>query len=63
MVQHVQEDSSNFHLCTVRQSYTIDSLTAVNINVQFLEKQVENKYLYKKVLIYDCTCANMHHMC
>ena len=57
VVKHVQEGSNKFYLCTVRHSYTIDRLTKVNIDLQFVEKDVENKYLYKEVLIYDCTCA------
>ena len=57
MVQHIEENSNLYHLCTVRQSYTIDCLNKLSINVQFVEKHIENKYLYKTVVIYDCTCA------
>ena len=55
-VQHVEECSSLYHLCTVRQAYTINGLTTISINVQFVDKPLENKYLYKTVKLYDCTC-------
>ena len=56
-VQHVEVCSSMYHLCTVRQAYTINGLTKISINVQFVDKLLENKYLYKTVNLYDCTCA------
>ena len=56
-VQHVEVCSSMYHLCTVRRSYTINGLTKIRINVQFVDKGLENKYFYKSVHLYDCTCA------
>ena len=56
-VQHVEVCSSMYYRCTVRQAYTINSLTKISINVQFVDKLLENKYLYKTVKLYDCTCA------